>query len=565
MLFGDDSRFRGNGRFRRFDRATVRMHTMYALDAEIGERDQLSRARAIATEWIKRHALRMGAVASDLAGEHFELDRVFEHQLAAAVLATADDSCWAARLQHSQGDDVSRVWRTDIGIGESANRLALTVRVAYTGVLDENVSRRAPTFLRALVDQGIVLYDGDELVPEPWVPQNSDDIEQILELIVDEERTLPAIVLAAPPFTEPHSLAKKAFGVAHVIGVPAIMLDAFNRAVTLPWALAPGSVRTFFPNFDFAADSTVLAPAARAHTISNWIFEDMTGAPAFLEYLLNVCASSSVATRRSSPAITVSDIRATNLAFRAAVLADAARPDNDRGEIESIARLEEALAAANDEIEALKTSAEESRQDRESLQATVDELDGFLKDLEASETDTRKAMHSLSLQNRILVEALRVSGSPAIEAPILDAPNEVDAWATQYFSGRLVLTTRALRGIGESIYQDPRLIFEALALLGGDFQAWRADHNDGAGERFRAKLLTLGLEDSKCFKSNNPGRYKDQYTAHHAGRSFYLDRHLKKGIDPDPRIGFRLYYAWDEQNERVIVGWLTSHLDTRDS
>jgi hypothetical protein len=102
-------------------------------------------------------------------------------------------------------------------------------------------------------------------------------------------------------------------------------------------------------------------------------------------------------------------------------------------------------------------------------------------------------------------------------------------------------------------------------VLGSDYHASRADGDIGAGERYRQTLLKLGLEDTKCFKSDNPGRYKEQYTAQHAGRSFYMDRHLKKGVDPNPKIGFRLYYAWDDQNGRVVVGWLTSHLDTRKS
>ena len=42
-----------------------------------------------------------------------------------------------------------------------------------------------------------------------------------------------------------------------------------------------------------------------------------------------------------------------------------------------------------------------------------------------------------------------------------------------------------------------------------------------------------------------------------------LDRHLKKGNSRNSRHCFRLYFFWDDEDEQVVVGWLTSHLDTR--
>jgi hypothetical protein len=447
MINGRDSQASRDPHFRRFNAKTVRMYTMFALDIGISDAES---AKPIVTEWVRRHALRMGGRLGEVAGEQFELDRLFEHQLLAAAIASADGSQWAARLQHSQDDDVSRVWRTDVGISNVDGQSNLSVRVGYTGVLDRQVSRKAPTFLHELVRNGISLFDGDELDPEPWIVASEEDVSDVLELIADDQRTLPVIVLAAPPFTSPALLAKQALGVAHVIGVPAAMIAHFNHSVTFPWAVRAGSVRTFFPNFDLAADSTVLAPAARSDTINNWIFEDTYGPIAFMEYLLDVCAANSVTTRRHSPALTVSDIRSSNLGSRAAELAEAARSQVNEEDGERLKRLEAALAGANDEINALRTSAQEAREEHESLSFKLDELDAFLKDIETSETDARRAMHSLSHQNRNLIEALRAAGSPIIDVPILDDLDDVEAWVIEHFSGRLVLTTRALRGVGKN-------------------------------------------------------------------------------------------------------------------
>lgn len=538
---------------------------MYALDAELGPPDKVSDAKDVITDWVRRHALRMGAQEHEVAGAQFDLDRVFENQLLAAVMTVPDHSQWAARLQHSQNDDITRVWRTDIGLNTVSHRPMLNVRVGYTGLLDDDVSRRAPSFLRYLTEAGASLFDGDELLPEPWIIEDKREIDDVLELIVDPERSLPVIVLSAPPFTSPNLLASKALGIAHVVGVPFSLLDDFNQAITLPWAIHSGGVRTFFQNFDLAADSAILAPAARPDTIAKWQFENLHGASAFFEYLLDTCASSSVSLQREHPPLTVADIRTSNRASRAAELAEAARPNSSDGSHERATRLELALAAKTEEIEALRLSVQEAHDEQRSLTFKMAELDAFIKTLDASETEARKATHYLTIQNRALIEALRASGSPSIEAPILDDLTLIPEWVTDHYSGRLVLTTRAIRGIGESIYENASLVFRALAALGDDLQPSKAGLDDSAYQRYREALASIGVEDSKCFRDDNPGRYREQYTAVHAGLTYYLDRHLKKGVDPDPRIGFRLYYAYDEPNSRIIVGWLTSHLDTRQS
>ena len=47
------------------------------------------------------------------------------------------------------------------------------------------------------------------------------------------------------------------------------------------------------------------------------------------------------------------------------------------------------------------------------------------------------------------------------------------------------------------------------------------------------------------------------------GRRCELDRHLKGRNSRDPRLGFRLYFFWDDDTEQVVVGWLPNHLETR--
>jgi hypothetical protein len=80
--------------------------------------------------------------------------------------------------------------------------------------------------------------------------------------------------------------------------------------------------------------------------------------------------------------------------------------------------------------------------------------------------------------------------------------------------------------------------------------------------------VTLRLEGSepdpfKSVQTEVLGEQGDEYLTQHNGRKRELDRHLKKGNSRDARYCFRLYFFWDEDNEQVVVGWLTSHLGTR--
>jgi len=42
-----------------------------------------------------------------------------------------------------------------------------------------------------------------------------------------------------------------------------------------------------------------------------------------------------------------------------------------------------------------------------------------------------------------------------------------------------------------------------------------------------------------------------------------LECHLKKESDREQRFCLRVYFFWDSDSKKVLIGWLPSHLDTR--
>ena len=78
-------------------------------------------------------------------------------------------------------------------------------------------------------------------------------------------------------------------------------------------------------------------------------------------------------------------------------------------------------------------------------------------------------------------------------------------------------------------------------------------------------LRDLGLEDERSISESRLDEQGDDYVIQYNGEKRELERHLRKGNSREPRHCFRLYFFWDTEGEQVVVGWLTSHLETRQS
>lgn len=161
--------------------------------------------------------------------------------------------------------------------------------------------------------------------------------------------------------------------------------------------------------------------------------------------------------------------------------------------------------------------------------------------------------------------------SPSTEPSFPGSLDELEEWWSVHLSNTLILHPRALRGAKESQYLDSSKVYAALALLGREYWMMRtASPTDSvrASGTFSNKLLELGLELSPSISPTRAGEQGDDY------KVFYpigtqskrtLELHLKLGSDRDQRWCLRIYFFWDEQLRKVVVGWLPSHLGTRAS
>lgn len=130
------------------------------------------------------------------------------------------------------------------------------------------------------------------------------------------------------------------------------------------------------------------------------------------------------------------------------------------------------------------------------------------------------------------------------------------AWCADN-ADRLVVAGRAHQGAKKSIYEKPGEIYAALDILAGPYRdvkmglgTWQAVED--ALQKGGFSMQKSGGETTLTSESS--------YTIKWEGARWLLSQHITKGGGRDERYCLRIYFAWDDESKRIVVGWLPSHL-----
>ena len=105
-------------------------------------------------------------------------------------------------------------------------------------------------------------------------------------------------------------------------------------------------------------------------------------------------------------------------------------------------------------------------------------------------------------------------------------------------------------------FANPPEVLDALAWLA---TAYRNGSADRIGKTCPGWFYKLNQSASTM------GQFLDWYRTRLNGTAWNLLPHLGKGTSHDPHHTIRITFAWDEQNERVIVGFVGLHQRNRAS
>ena len=139
--------------------------------------------------------------------------------------------------------------------------------------------------------------------------------------------------------------------------------------------------------------------------------------------------------------------------------------------------------------------------------------------------------------------------------PPLAGYADLPDWLERHFPGRVVLAGRALRSLKNARFEDVALVGEAVALLGTTYHRMKTEGGMELREAFEDTLRALKLQETPSISPDRQGKARDGYEIEWQGRRLTLDRHLKNNSGTrDPRRCLRVYFAWDEETGKVVIG-----------
>ena len=229
--------------------------------------------------------------------------------------------------------------------------------------------------------------------------------------------------------------------------------------------------------------------------------------------------------------------------------------DGRAGE-EAVEEPEPASGPTVDEYDALRHEAAALRDERDRLRdnnrgirSAKEEYDRAVARLEEELSQSRSMEEHW---RRAYIEAKKGWRKPDEDAEPdaeIRSVREAIAKAREMFPERLLIKLNS-RSNEDTPFENPAEVFDVLAWLA---TAYRNVPHDQIAENCPGWSYKAGQS------ATTMGRFRDWYQTYVNGTAWELSTHVGKGNSHDPRYTIRIAFAWDEQNERVIVGFVGPH------
>ncbi len=211
---------------------------------------------------------------------------------------------------------------------------------------------------------------------------------------------------------------------------------------------------------------------------------------------------------------------------------------------------------------ALSTEIADARAAVRDAEARILELTAALEAAAEENDALRRDKHRFG-ERMAALEGAPAEGMREPAVPPLTAYADLPDWTERHFPGRVVLCGRALRSLKNARFGDVALVGRAVALLGTAYHRMKTGGGMELREAFEDGLRELKLQETPSISPDRQGKARDGFEVEWEGKRLMLDRHLKNNSGTrDPRRCLRIYFAWDEDTARVVIGHLPGHMRT---
>lgn len=476
-------------------------------------------------------------------GDSFEIDQDNSEQAEAVKLE--EPRYWAFRLRERL-KDTSRIWTTEVGIGErSPTEAVFGVRLicAQRGNA-EPIPRSIPNFVRGIAFTQGAYLDGRPTSADPWLVDSDEEVDALVAFLEAPHRHHPVVAFSLPEGSHNpeetaipiQSFIRRTVGFVHTVVVTSSAAFALTDRLGREFSVYRQAIRTYNPGFNPGAHLSTDHPVATAARIADWgdnvgsTFTDF-----LVEQVLRITRPRDVLEREQPSFQHVKRIAAQQARENASV---AGQDDT------------ELLKLADEELRAAKQEAETSLELAINADAERQQALSELRQIRASYTALQARLDGI------------LSEKPAGAGPVIPRGlEEIESWARVHLSGQIELHPRAIKAARDSDFQDVALVYNALLMMRDLYVPMRRIGGIAHKNAFDQRLAELGLENTPCFAQENKAKqFGGSYFVRYQESSRELDWHLKGSNSRDGRLGFRLYYFWDAETARVVVGYLPGHL-----
>lgn len=482
-------------------------------------------------EWLK-HKQKLNLPNHAFDGEAFEIDAADGQP----VSVERFKNLWS--LQFDRFDDFvpGRVWRTEVSISHSDQTAFFGLRLAVIDSKEYGAPfvPSVPRIIRDLiVTPGLQEY-GVEISDKPISVINDSDLDGLVELLNNRERRRPIVVFSEGSgsnyLEDAKGAAKNLAGLAHVYAVSEDQCWRLPDLIGKEFSVWNGAIRTYSAGFDAQSDETNQHPIATRE----WIGSRFGSMDAFVSMLSASFSAKTVRGQKIEDELpSFRTIRQMAIQMRINGLENSARGKSEREQL-----LEQEVALLTQQVE--EKTAEYDMADEEVKKAET-ERDQYRAQVFA----LRDAVASLEEQ----------VGSAVAPVSYPDEFDQIDQWALQHLSGRLILLNRASRAARKSTFRDPELVYRCLERLARGYVDSRR-----AGNPTDRIFDDLGVHLERTGDESWLKQWKSEYFVSHRGKSQFLEWHVKKGSDKNDENTMRIYFFYDEDDQQVVVGHLPGHL-----
>lgn len=409
-----------------------------------------------------------------------------------------------------------------------------------------------PTFINELARNDLFFDGGEPITPEVEVLTEA-RIQPVVDLLNSAERRFPVVLFS--PLSEARRRSYKLSeenGIyrrsafrgfvehccdrVHFFELPPELWPAWEKAIGGAYGIEDGELRLFYPSAE-PHQAELINHHYLARSIA--FFDHPAGPNAFFS-ALRKRISRFYAERRFLAAelagYSFDTLQAVHSEQRQKQLSEA----EDAGGM--VAEYEKENQRLRKQIEELSLETDNQETQRRALEEDNSKLKGVIFQLKQKVK---------SLQNS--------DGRP--KRPEMPADyNKFAATIEKHYPGLIKFSGKAERGLQKSVYENKARVWEALCILAEHYPEVKAGE-DGAHEAYTNALKENGLEDTAVPRESTLGQYKSQYTFQVGRKNYLPTRELKHGTSYDPRYCLRIYFTWSDDDECVLVGPLTEHLD----